>query len=76
MPSNIVKDEEEVLQAVVLADSFNEHFKPLTSQKPRVSYCALLESSRLVTTQANHSLSAYFPYAVLPFWSGHLNRLS
>jgi hypothetical protein len=29
--------DEEVLQAVILADSFNKRFKPLTSGKPRVS---------------------------------------
>lgn len=29
-------DEEDVLQAVILADSFNKRFKPLTSNKPRV----------------------------------------
>ena len=30
-------EEEEVLQAVILADSFNKRFKPLTVGKPRVS---------------------------------------
>jgi translation initiation factor eIF-2B subunit epsilon len=29
--------EDEVLQAVVLADSFNKRFMPLTLSKPRVS---------------------------------------
>lgn len=29
-------DEEEVLQAVILADSFNRRFRPLTLNKPRV----------------------------------------
>lgn len=33
----LVVDEEEVLQAVVLADSFNKRFAPLTRHKPRVS---------------------------------------
>ena len=28
--------EEEVMQAVILADSFNKRFKPLTVSKPRV----------------------------------------
>ena len=28
--------EEEVLQAVILADSFNQRFRPLTVSKPRV----------------------------------------
>lgn len=30
-------EEDEVLQAVILADSFNKRFKPLTVGKPRVS---------------------------------------
>ena len=29
-------DEDEVLQAVILADSFNKRFKPLTVDRPRV----------------------------------------
>jgi translation initiation factor eIF-2B subunit epsilon len=32
----LIVDEEEVLQAVVLADSFNKRFSPLTAHKPRV----------------------------------------
>ncbi|KAI0040490.1 nucleotide-diphospho-sugar transferase [Auriscalpium vulgare] len=31
----LVDDDEEVLQAVILADSFNKRFKPLTADKPR-----------------------------------------
>ncbi|KAG1827058.1 nucleotide-diphospho-sugar transferase [Suillus subaureus] len=31
----LIVDEEEVLQAVILADSFNKRFKPLTTHKPR-----------------------------------------
>jgi len=31
----LINEEEDVLQAVVLADSFNKRFKPLTTQKPR-----------------------------------------
>ncbi|KAK2466994.1 hypothetical protein APHAL10511_001252 [Amanita phalloides] len=31
----LIEQEEEVLQAVVLADSFNERFRPLTTRKPR-----------------------------------------
>ena len=30
------QEEQEVLQALILADSFNERFKPLTSERPRV----------------------------------------
>ena len=32
----LVNDEDEVLQAVLLADSFDSRFKPLTTGKPRV----------------------------------------
>ena len=32
-----IAEEDEVLQAVILADSFNKRFKPLTVGKPRVS---------------------------------------
>ncbi|PPQ75415.1 hypothetical protein CVT24_012981 [Panaeolus cyanescens] len=31
----LIDDEEEVLQAVILADSFNKRFRPLSTQKPR-----------------------------------------
>ncbi|KAJ8597977.1 nucleotide-diphospho-sugar transferase [Rhizopogon salebrosus TDB-379] len=31
----LITDDEEVLQAVILADSFNKRFKPLTTHKPR-----------------------------------------
>jgi translation initiation factor eIF-2B subunit epsilon len=33
----LVTDDEELLQAIILADSFNNRFKPLTLDKPRVS---------------------------------------
>ena len=32
----LIGEDEEVLQAVVLADSFNKRFKPLTTHRPRV----------------------------------------
>jgi len=32
-----IVDSEEVLQAIVIAETFNERFKPLTTNKPRVS---------------------------------------
>ncbi|KAJ3735390.1 nucleotide-diphospho-sugar transferase [Lentinula guzmanii] len=32
---NLLADEAEVLQAVILADSFNKRFRPLTTRKPR-----------------------------------------
>ncbi|KAG6878692.1 hypothetical protein C0993_011507 [Termitomyces sp. T159_Od127] len=31
----LIDDDEEVLQAVILADSFNKRFRPLTARKPR-----------------------------------------
>uniref|UniRef100_A0A0W0F8S1 Translation initiation factor eIF2B subunit epsilon n=1 Tax=Moniliophthora roreri TaxID=221103 RepID=A0A0W0F8S1_MONRR len=31
----LISDEDEVLQAVILADSFNKRFRPLTTRKPR-----------------------------------------
>jgi len=31
-----VEEDEEIIQAVVLADSFNSRFKPLSTNKPRV----------------------------------------
>lgn len=34
----LMGDDEEVLQAVILADSFNKRFRPLTTQKPRVRF--------------------------------------
>lgn len=34
-------DEDDVLQAVILADSFNKRFRPLTSRKPRVRHLPL-----------------------------------
>ena len=38
----LADEEEDVLQAVVLADSFNKRFRPLTTQKPRVSTISLI----------------------------------
>ncbi|TEB17651.1 hypothetical protein FA13DRAFT_1746670, partial [Coprinellus micaceus] len=32
----LIDEEQEVLQAVVLADSWNRRFRPLTTKKPRV----------------------------------------
>lgn len=33
----LISDDDEVLQAVILSDSFNKRFRPLTRRKPRVS---------------------------------------
>jgi len=38
----LIDEDEDVLQAVILADSFNKRFRPLTTRKPRVRLvCAL-----------------------------------
>lgn len=39
------EDEEQGLQAIVFADSFNARFKPLTDKKPRVSSSSLERAS-------------------------------
>jgi hypothetical protein len=52
--------EDEVLQAVVLADSFNTRFKPLTDLKPRASTDAHYLSSPDPLTLAH-----FFIFAVL-----------
>jgi hypothetical protein len=44
----LLDDEEEILQAVVLADSFNKRFRPLTTQRPRV--CAVAQTASEPTT--------------------------
>ena len=59
--------EEDVLQAVILADSFNNRFRPLTQNKPRVRVINLL--LRVYT----HVHSAYCPSAMHHYWIGLLN---
>ena len=44
------EEEEEVLQAVILADSFNKRFRPLTARRPRVKDWSL---SSLNPTKTN-----------------------
>ena len=48
----LLDDEDEVLQAVILADSFNKRFRPLTTRKPRVRrsspQCTLLVLTRRI----------------------------
>lgn len=68
----LIEEEDEVLQAVILADSFNKRFRPLTTRKPRVRrilICAL-SSARLI-----HMNSVSFPSATLHCWIGHLRAL-
>jgi hypothetical protein len=47
----LVDEEQEVLQAVVLADSWNRRFRPLTTKKPRVGPS--------VVSRIDRSLSSY-----------------
>lgn len=56
----LIDDEEDVLQAVILADSFNKRFRPLTTQKPRVR--DKKSKSFLMFNTAYRS--AYFRYAM------------
>ena len=37
--------QEDVLQAVVIADTFNVRFAPITDKKPRVTMCSYATSS-------------------------------
>ena len=41
-------EEDKILQAVVIADSFNERFMPITIDKPRVKGTALQTSQILI----------------------------
>ena len=45
-----IAEEDEVLQAVILADSFNKRFKPLTVGKPRVSRSGVLVQTKLTSS--------------------------
>lgn len=71
--SNAVKDklidDEEVLQAVILADSFNKRFKPLTARKPRVRMQVYFSESHADELQD----SACYPSVMLLSWTGLLN---
>ena len=44
-----IAEEDDVLQAVILADSFNKRFKPLTVGKPRVRMRSLDASVRVLS---------------------------
>ena len=58
----LITDEEEVLQAVILADSFNKRFKPLTTHKPRVSHTIQCAHTDLI---AQGTISASCLYVTL-----------
>jgi hypothetical protein len=51
----LIGEEEEVLQAVILADSFNKRFRPLTTQKPRVRDKKTLLTLKLLTITVSTS---------------------
>lgn len=64
-------DEEEVLQAVILADSFNKRFRPLTARKPRVRRMLVsVPSARLIDMN-----SASFRFVMLHCWIGRSRAL-
>lgn len=67
MPSKPSADDEtdDVLQAVILADSFNKRFKPLTTDRPKVQVLRALSGHTL-----NGLASVYFLSAMLPYWIG------
>lgn len=58
-------DEEEVLQAVVLADSFNKRFAPLTRHKPRASRTSgsFTRPDLLITTTSVCCASVMHPFS-------------
>lgn len=64
-------DDEEVLQAVILADSFNKRFRPLSARKPRVRNEICI--SRWCADRLQNS--AYYLSAMRPFWTGHWSHL-
>lgn len=62
--------EEEVLQAVILADSFNKRFRPLTVGKPRVrSMYRALDRKELIMVAG---YSACYLYAMRRYSTGRL----
>jgi hypothetical protein len=54
-------DDEEVLQAVILADSFNKRFRPLTARKPRVRNQVYLWTRVLMKARAVLVTHMQFP---------------
>ncbi len=74
MPSlskDSVDDEtDQVLQAVILADSFNKRFKPLTTDRPKVQVIHPFSLHCL-----NRLASVFFPSAMPHYWIGHLRAL-
>ena len=67
---DIAPVEEDVIQAVILAESFNKRFKPLTIDRPRASRANRHLSSRCDLMFA--VASACYLYAMPLYWTGHL----
>jgi len=79
----LIDGEEEVLQAVILADSFNKRFRPLTTRKPRVRDMTILLAFNSQTSTSVSTPNLQCPSARLdirgsrPRWcSGSLCNLS
>lgn len=66
-------EEEDVLQAVILADSFNKRFSPLTLNKPRVRSLLLPRCTVLSThvLSASRRSSVFYLYATPRCSTGH-----
>lgn len=64
MPS-VDEETDQVLQAIILADSFNTRFKPLTTDRPKVYASSLFSLCRL------NVLASVFFLSVMPHcWTG------
>jgi hypothetical protein len=62
---NLEDEEADVLQAVILADTFNKRFKPLTADRPKVLVLRTLPFYHL-----NGLDSVYFLYVMRLSWTG------
>jgi hypothetical protein len=67
---NVDDETDEVLQAVILADSFNKRFKPLTIDRPKVYALRALSVHSL-----NGLASVSFPSAMPLCWIGRWKAL-
>jgi hypothetical protein len=71
-------EQEEVIQAVILADSFNSRFKPLSTNKPRVwspPRCTCI-AHRISCFSSCYPDRLFFLYAIYHCLTGHWNVLS
>jgi len=65
----LIDEEQEILQAVVLADSWNKRFRPLTTKKPRVG-----RSVELIDRMSNSPFSVSCRSAMRLFSTGRSSR--